>query len=88
MSTEQLTRLEHVRRDAMALSGSDRIDLAIELWHSVHGAGDIQETEEDRQALLAMLRERIRQIDEGEVECVPFEEAMRQAPAGVIRALP
>ena len=85
MSTEQLTQLEHVRREAMALPASDRIDLAVALWQSVHGSSDAQETEEDRQAMLAMLRERIRQIDEGEVECVPFEEAMRQARARVRR---
>lgn len=70
-----------VTEAAMALPASERIDLAIALWQSVHGAGEEQETEEDRQALIAMLEERIRQIDSGEVQCISGEEAIRRARA-------
>jgi putative addiction module component (TIGR02574 family) len=75
------TDLADLTEAVMALPAPERLDLAVALWQSVHGAGEEQETEEDRQALLAMLQERIRQIDAGEVQCIPAEEAIRRARA-------
>jgi putative addiction module component (TIGR02574 family) len=75
------TDLADLTEAVMALPAPERLDLAVALWQSVHGAGEAQETEEDRQALLAMLQERIRQIDAGEVQCIPAEEAIRRARA-------
>ena len=78
MSLDQLTDVDRVTREAMELDPADRIGLSIALWQSVHGAGDVQETEDDRRATLALITERVRQIDAGEVECVSWEEAKRQ----------
>ena len=77
-TTQPVSDVDRVTREAMDLDPTDRIDLAIALWQSVHGSGEEQETEEDRQATLALLDERIRQIDSGEVECIPGEEFKRQ----------
>ena len=77
MSLDESTDATRVMREAMELDPSDRIDLSIALWQSVHRAVDMQETEENRQPTVALLNERVRQIESGEVECVSWEQAKR-----------
>jgi putative addiction module component (TIGR02574 family) len=64
------TPIEHIEAEAMKLSPEERAELAERLWTSVHSADEVEA------AWDAEIARRIRQIDAGEVECVPWETVM------------
>lgn len=69
------TSIAHIEAEAMKLSPEERADLAEKLWHSVHS------TEEVEAAWDAEIARRVRQIDAGEVECVPWDTVMAELRA-------
>lgn len=69
------TPQEIVEAQAMKLSPSERADLADKLWLSVHSRDDVEA------AWDAEIARRIRQIDAGEVACVPWETVMNELRA-------
>ncbi len=64
------TPIEHIEAEAMKLSPEERADLAEWLWSSVHSAEEVEA------AWDAEIARRIRQIDAGEVECLPWDAVM------------
>lgn len=68
MSTDQLTA------EAVALPENERRQLLHAVLDTMPGA-PIQYDDEE---VLALASRRAREIDEGKVECIPHEEAMRQ----------
>ena len=64
------TPIEHIHAEAMKLSPEERADLAEMLWLSVESAEEVEAAWDEEIAL------RIRQIDAGEVECVPWDTVM------------
>ena len=69
------TPIEAVEAQAMKLAPSERADLADKLWLSVHSKEEVDA------AWDAEIAGRIRQVDSGEVECIPWEEAMAELGA-------
>lgn len=69
------TPIEFIQAEAMKLSPDERADLAEMLWLSVHS------TEEVEAAWDEEIARRIRQIDAGEVECVPWDTVMAELRA-------
>ena len=69
------TPIEVVEAQAMKLAPSERADLADKLWLSVHSKEEVDA------AWDAEIARRIRQVDSGEVECIPWEEAMAELAA-------
>jgi putative addiction module component (TIGR02574 family) len=59
----------------MKLSPEERADLAEMLWLSVDSAEEVEAAWDEE------IARRIRQIDAGEVECVPWETAMAELRA-------
>jgi putative addiction module component (TIGR02574 family) len=66
------TPSEIVEAQAMKLSPAERADLADKLWLSVNSK------EEVAAAWDAEIERRIRQIDAGEVECIPWDDVMAE----------
>lgn len=66
------TPQEIVEAQAMKLSPTERADLADKLWLSVHSRDEVDA------AWDAEIARRIRQIDAGEVECVPWATVMAE----------
>ena len=66
------TPQEIVETQAMKLSPTERADLADKLWLSVHSRDEVDA------AWDAEIARRIRQIDAGEVECVPWATVMAE----------
>ena len=64
------TPIEIVEAEAMKLSPSERADLADKLWMSAEPSAEVEA------AWDAEIDRRIREIDAGEVECVPWEQVM------------
>ena len=69
------TPQEIVETQAMKLSPTERADLADKLWLSVHSRDEVDAAWDAEIAL------RIRQIDAGEVECVPWATVMAELRA-------
>ena len=69
------TPQEIVEAQAMKLSPTERADLADKLWLSVHSRDEVDA------AWDAEIARRIRQIDAGEVECVPWATVMAELRA-------
>ena len=69
------TPQEIVEAQAMKLSPTERADLADKLWLSVHSRDEVDAAWE------AEIAQRIRQIDAGEVECVPWASVMAELRA-------
>jgi putative addiction module component (TIGR02574 family) len=69
------TPLDLVEAEAMKLSPQERADLADRLWHSVHSAEEVEA------AWAEEIARRVRQVDAGEVTCVPWEEVMTELRA-------
>jgi putative addiction module component (TIGR02574 family) len=67
--------MEIIEAEAMKLSPGERADLADKLWLSVHSQEEVDA------AWDAEIARRIRQIDSGEVECVPWETVMAELRA-------
>lgn len=61
-----------VEAQAMKLSADERADLADKLWLSVHSREEVDA------AWDAEIARRIRQIDAGEVTCVPWDTLMTE----------
>ncbi|MBS0444956.1 MAG: addiction module protein [Proteobacteria bacterium] len=64
--------VEALEAEAMKLSPLERAELADRLWLSVHTREEVDAAWE------AEVERRIRQIDAGEVECVPWEAVMTE----------
>ena len=71
------TPQEIVETQAMKLSPTERADLADKLWLSVHSRDEVDAAWEEE------IVRRIRQIDAGEVECVPWATVMAELRAKV-----
>lgn len=69
------TPIEHIEAEAMKLSPEERAELAERLWTSVHSAAEVEA------AWDAEIARRIRQIDAGEVERIPWETVMENLRA-------
>ena len=69
------TPQEIVETQAMKLSPTERADLADKLWLSVHSRDEVDAAWEEE------IVRRIRQIDAGEVECVPWATVMAELRA-------
>ncbi len=69
--------LEHIRADALNLPPMERRKLIHELVDSLSDDGDEQLTG----AWVAEIARRIREVEEGKVECVSHEEVMSKARA-------
>ena len=69
------TPQEIVEAQAMKLSPTERADLADKLWLSVHSRDEVDAAWEEE------IVRRIRQIDAGEVECVPWATVMAELRA-------
>ena len=69
------TPQEIVEAQAMKLSPTERADLADKLWLSVHSREEVDA------AWDAEIARRIRQVDAGEVECVPWATVMAELRA-------
>ena len=69
------TPQEIVEAQAMKLSPTERADLADKLWLSVHSRDEVDAAWEEE------IVRRIRQIDVGEVECVPWATVMAELRA-------
>ena len=69
------TPSEIVEAQALKLTPAERADLADKLWLSVNSK------EEVAAAWDAEIERRIRQIDAGEVECIPWDDVMSQLRA-------
>ena len=69
------TPQEFVEAQAMKLSPTERADLADKLWLSVHSRDEVDAAWEEE------IARRIRQIDAGEVECVPWASVMAELRA-------
>jgi putative addiction module component (TIGR02574 family) len=66
---------DSVSPDAMSLPPDLRFVLAQQLWESVEGQMD------EDQALIAEFDRRCAELDSGQVESIPFEQAMREIRA-------
>ncbi len=66
------TPIEIVEAEAMKLTPNERVDLADKLWASAHSAAEVDAAWE------AEIERRIRQIDGGEVQCIPWETVMAE----------
>ena len=64
------TPIEIVEAEAMKLTPRERADLADKLWVSAQSEEDVDA------AWDAEIARRIRQIDSGEVECLPWDTVM------------
>jgi putative addiction module component (TIGR02574 family) len=64
------TPIEIVEAEAMKLTPSERADLADKLWMSAEPSAEVEA------AWDAEIERRIREIDAGEVECVPWEQVV------------
>jgi putative addiction module component (TIGR02574 family) len=69
------TPTEQIEAEAMKLSPEERADLADKLWLSVHSHDEVEA------AWDAEIARRIRQIDTGEVETVPWDTVMAELRA-------
>lgn len=69
------TPQEIVETQAMKLSPTERADLADKLWLSVHSRDEVDAAWEEE------IVRRIRQVDAGEVECVPWATVMAELRA-------
>jgi putative addiction module component (TIGR02574 family) len=69
------TPIEKIRAQAMKLSPVERADLAEMLWLSVDSAEEVEAAWDEE------IARRIRQIDAGEVECVPWETVVAELRA-------
>jgi putative addiction module component (TIGR02574 family) len=69
------TPIEIIEAQAMKLSPAERAELADKLWISVHSKEEVDAAWE------AEVARRIRQIDSGEVECIPWDTVMAQLRA-------
>lgn len=69
------TPIEKIRAEAMKLSPEERADLAEMLWLSVDSAEEVDAAWDEE------IARRIRQIDAGDVECVPWETVMAELRA-------
>lgn len=69
------TSIDHIEAEAMKLSPEERAELAERLWTSVHSAAEVEA------AWDAEIARRIRQIDTGEVECIPWDKVMENLRA-------
>jgi len=69
------TPIEKIRAEAMKLSPEERADLADMLWLSVDSAEEVEAAWDEE------IARRIRQIDAGEVECVPWDTVMAELRA-------
>lgn len=67
--------IELIQAEAMKLSPEERADLADMLWLSVHSAEEVEAAWDEE------IARRIRQIDAGEVECIPWDTAMAELRA-------
>ena len=67
--------IESLEAEAMKLSPQERADLAEKLWHSVHSTAEVESAWDEE------IARRIRQIDAGEVECVPWDTVMGELRA-------
>lgn len=71
--------LSEITDKALSLPIDDRVTLAQRLWDSIEGFID-PETED---AWLKEAEKRWQEIEEGRVECIPAEEAMKKAKASL-----
>ncbi len=69
------TPIEQIEAEAMKLSPEERADLADMLWLSVNSQDEVDA------AWDAEIARRIRQIDAGEVETVPWDAVMTELRA-------
>ncbi len=69
------TPIEQIRAEAMKLSPEERAELAEMLWLSVDSAEEVEAAWDEE------IARRIRQIDAGEVECVPWDTVMAELRA-------
>lgn len=69
------TPLDQIEAQAMKLSPEERADLAEKLWHSVHCADEVEAAWDEE------IARRIREIDAGKVECVPWDSVMAELRA-------
>lgn len=65
------TKFDDVMQQALALEDHERESLAWHLWFSVRGQLDDVE-------LIAECERRCAEVDSGEVEAIPFDQAMRE----------
>lgn len=66
---------ELIQAEAMKLSPDERADLAEMLWLSVHSPEEVEAAWDEE------IAHRVRQIDAGEVECVPWDTVMTELRA-------
>ncbi len=69
------TPIEQIEAEAMKLSPGERADLADKLWLSVNSQDEVDA------AWDAEIARRIRQIDAGEVETVPWDAVITELRA-------
>jgi putative addiction module component (TIGR02574 family) len=67
--------LEHIRHAALDLSEAERKELIHDLIDSLASPADA----DAESAWSAEIRRRIEDVEQGRVECVPFDEAMAKA---------
>jgi putative addiction module component (TIGR02574 family) len=66
------TPIEIVEAEAMKLTPRERAELADKLWMSAEPGAEVEA------AWDAEIERRIREIDAGEVECVPWEQVLAE----------
>lgn len=71
--------LSEITDKALSLPIDDRVALAQRLWDSIEGFID----PEIEDAWLKETEKRLKEIEEGKVECIPAEEAMKRAKASL-----
>jgi putative addiction module component (TIGR02574 family) len=69
------TSIEQIEAQAMQLSPQERAELADRLWMSV------EFNEEIDAAWNAEIARRMAQLDSGEVQCIPWDQAMSELRA-------